>query len=62
MARHWEEQVEALVNILADNSSQVEAETHGKTLGDADAEPLVGRYLNPNNKRREKQTARHCAM
>ncbi len=54
--------MEALVNMLPDNSAQVEDETHGKTLGDADVEPLVGRYLKPINKRRQKQTARHCAM
>lgn len=62
MARHWEEEGEALVNMLADNSSQVQAETHGETLGDAKAKPLVGRYLKPYNRRRPKQTARHCAM
>ena len=55
-------EAEALVNMLANNSSQMEAETHGETLGDAGAEPLVRRYLKHYNRQRPKQTARYCAM
>ena len=62
IGRHWEEEAEAVVNMLADLSSQSEAETHGDTLGDAEAEPLVGRYLKPYNRRRPRQTVTHCAM
>ena len=48
--------------MVAKHSLQAEAETHGDTLGDAEAEPLVGGYLKPYTRRRPRQTARHCAM
>ena len=60
IGRHWEEEAEAVVNMLADLSSQSEAETHGDTLGDAEAEVLAGRYLKPYNRRRPRQTVRLC--
>ena len=45
--------------MVADLSSQSEAETHCDTLGDAVAEPLVGRYLKPYNRRRPRQKVTH---